>query len=59
MGAQTEYVVVVGAEAFVVVQQTPGVGESMAALKPDDTVSLQWDRKAPRLVPQSLVPQAS
>jgi putative spermidine/putrescine transport system ATP-binding protein len=54
MGAQTEYVVALGAEALVVVQPTPGGGEPLSALKPDDTVSLQWDRKAPRLVPQTL-----
>jgi putative spermidine/putrescine transport system ATP-binding protein len=54
MGAQTEYVVAVGAEALVVVQSTPRVDEPLAALKPDDMVSLHWDRKAPRLVPQAL-----
>jgi putative spermidine/putrescine transport system ATP-binding protein len=64
MGAQTEYVVAVGAEVLVVVQQTPAEGEKLAALRPDDAVSMQWDRKAPRLVlqglvPQSLVPQTS
>jgi putative spermidine/putrescine transport system ATP-binding protein len=58
MGAQTEYVVTVGAEVLVVVQQTPAEGEPLAALRPDDVVSLQWDRKAPRLVPQRLVPQS-
>jgi len=52
MGAQTEYVVALGAESVVVVQPTPGAGEPLAALKPDDIVSLHWDRKAPRLVPQ-------
>jgi putative spermidine/putrescine transport system ATP-binding protein len=59
MGAQTEYVVAVGAEVLVVVQQTPGEGEPLAAMRPDDSVSLQWDRKAPRLVPQSRVLQTS
>jgi putative spermidine/putrescine transport system ATP-binding protein len=54
MGAQTEYVVAVGAEALVVVQSTPHADEPLSALKPDDTVSLHWDRKAPRLVPQAL-----
>ena len=54
MGAQTEYVVAIGAEVLVVVQPTPSAGEPLAALKPDDNVSLQWDRKAPRLVPQAL-----
>jgi putative spermidine/putrescine transport system ATP-binding protein len=54
MGAQTEYVVAIGAEALVVVQATPGTGNPLAALRPDDTVFLQWDRKAPRLVPQTL-----
>jgi putative spermidine/putrescine transport system ATP-binding protein len=54
MGAQTEYVVAVGAEAMVVVQPTPGAGEPLAPLKPDDSVSLQWDCKAPRLVPRTL-----
>jgi putative spermidine/putrescine transport system ATP-binding protein len=58
MGAQTEYVVAVGAEVLVVVQQTPGEGEPLAAVRPDDAVSLQWDRKAPRLVPQSLGPRS-
>jgi putative spermidine/putrescine transport system ATP-binding protein len=58
MGPQTEYVVAVGAESLVVVQQTPGEGEPLAMLKPDDAVSLSWDRKAPRLVPQSPVLQS-
>jgi len=54
MGAQTEYVVAVGAEALVIVQSTPHADEPLAALKPGDMVSLDWDRKAPRLVPQAL-----
>jgi putative spermidine/putrescine transport system ATP-binding protein len=52
MGAQTEYVVAVGAEMLVVVQPTPSSSEPLAALRPDDNVSLHWDRNAPRLVPQ-------
>jgi len=59
MGAQTEYVVAVGAEVLVVVQQTPGEGEPLAVVRPDDVVSLHWDRRAARLVPQSVVPQTS
>ncbi|HLZ05105.1 MAG TPA: ABC transporter ATP-binding protein [Bradyrhizobium sp.] len=53
LGPQTEYHVRVGSEVFVVVRQTPGAHEALAAVKPDDLVSLQWDRKAPRLVPQA------
>lgn len=53
MGAQTEYVVALGDETLVAVRPTPDAGEPLAALKPDDTVSLQWDRKVPRLVPQT------
>jgi putative spermidine/putrescine transport system ATP-binding protein len=53
MGAQTEYVVAVGDESLVVVGPTPGAGEPLSLLKPADIVSLQWDRKAPRLVPQT------
>jgi putative spermidine/putrescine transport system ATP-binding protein len=53
MGPQTEYVVMVGAESFVVIRQTPNAGEPLSQLKQDDTVSLQWDRKAPKLVPQT------
>jgi len=53
LGAQTEYHVRIGKELFVVVCQTPGAGEPLAAVKPQDTVSLQWERAAPRLVPQS------
>jgi putative spermidine/putrescine transport system ATP-binding protein len=53
LGPQTEYHVRVGNEVFVVVRQTPGAQEPLAAVKPQDLVSLQWDRKAPRLVPQA------
>ncbi|WP_315730061.1 MULTISPECIES: ABC transporter ATP-binding protein [unclassified Bradyrhizobium] len=53
MGPQTEYVIAVGDETLVVVRQTPSAGEPLAALRPDDFVSLQWDHKAPRLVPQT------
>jgi putative spermidine/putrescine transport system ATP-binding protein len=53
MGAQTEYVVAVGDESLVVVGPTPGAGEPLSRLKPADIVSLLWDRKAPRLVPQT------
>jgi putative spermidine/putrescine transport system ATP-binding protein len=53
LGPQTEYLVRVGQETFVVVRQTPGAHEPLASVKPEDVVSLQWDRKAPRLVPQT------
>jgi putative spermidine/putrescine transport system ATP-binding protein len=53
LGPQTEYHVGVGKEIFVVVRQTPGADEPLAAVKPKDQVSLAWDRKAPRLVPQT------
>ncbi|WP_315743002.1 MULTISPECIES: ABC transporter ATP-binding protein [unclassified Bradyrhizobium] len=53
MGPQTEYVIAVGDETLVVVRQTPSAGVPLAALRPDDFVSLQWDHKAPRLVPQT------
>ncbi|MGC2779775.1 MAG: ABC transporter ATP-binding protein [Bradyrhizobium sp.] len=53
MGAQTEYVVAIGNETLVAVRPTPDAGEPLALLKPNDPVSLQWDRKAPRLVPQA------
>ncbi|WP_426435740.1 ABC transporter ATP-binding protein [Bradyrhizobium genosp. P] len=52
LGPQTEYHVRVGEEVFVVVQQTPGADEPLASVKPQDQVSLRWDGKAPRLVPQ-------
>jgi putative spermidine/putrescine transport system ATP-binding protein len=53
LGAQTEYRVRIGEETFVVVRQTPGADEPLASVKPEDAVSLQWERKAPRLVPQT------
>ena len=53
LGAQTEYHVRIGNELFVVVRPTPGASEPLAALKPQDPVSLQWEPKAPRLVPQT------
>jgi len=53
LGAQTEYHVRIGKELFVVVRQTPGASEPLASVEPQDTVSLQWERTAPRLVPQS------
>ncbi len=53
LGSQTEYHVGVGKEVFVVIQQTPGANEPLASIKPQDQVSLLWDCKAPRLVPQS------
>jgi len=53
LGAQTEYHVRVGKEIFVVVRQTPGANEPLAAVKPQDLVSLQWEPHAPRLVPQT------
>ena len=43
LGAQTEYHVRIGKELFVVVRQTPGANEPLAALKPQDMVSLQWE----------------
>jgi putative spermidine/putrescine transport system ATP-binding protein len=53
LGPQTEYHVRVGSEVFVVVRQTPGANEPLSSLKPEDIVCLQWDRRAPRLVPQT------
>jgi putative spermidine/putrescine transport system ATP-binding protein len=53
LGAQTEYHVRIGKELFVVVRPTPAESEPLAAVKPEDVVSLQWERNAPRLVPQS------
>jgi len=53
LGAQTEYHVRIGKELFVAVRKTPGASEPLASVKPQDTVSLQWERTAPRLVPQS------
>jgi putative spermidine/putrescine transport system ATP-binding protein len=53
LGPQTEYLVRIGEESLVVVGQTPGADEPLASLKADDIVSLQWDRRAPRLVPQT------
>jgi putative spermidine/putrescine transport system ATP-binding protein len=51
LGPQTEYLVRVGTEAVVVVRQTPGPNEALSSVKPQDIVSLSWDRRAPRLVP--------
>ncbi|MGJ4967618.1 MULTISPECIES: ABC transporter ATP-binding protein [unclassified Bradyrhizobium] len=53
MGAQSEYVVAIGDETLVAVRPTPDASEPLATLKPNDPVSLQWDRKVPRLVPQT------
>ncbi len=53
LGPQSEYHVRVGQEIFVVVRQTPAADEPLALLRPEDVVSLRWDRKAPRLVPQT------
>ena len=53
LGPHTEYLVRVGGESLVVVRQTPDADEPLATLKADDIVSLQWDRRAPRLVPQT------
>jgi putative spermidine/putrescine transport system ATP-binding protein len=53
LGPQTEYHIRIGQETFVVVRQTPAAHEPLALLRPADIVSLQWDRKAPRLVPQT------
>ena len=52
LGPQTEYHVRISEEIFVAVRQTPGVDEPLASVRPDDPVSLNWDRNAPRLVPQ-------
>jgi putative spermidine/putrescine transport system ATP-binding protein len=52
LGAQTEYHVRIGQELFVVVRPTPAASEPLAAVKPQDPVSLAWDPTAPRLVPQ-------
>jgi putative spermidine/putrescine transport system ATP-binding protein len=51
LGPLTEYHVRVGEAPFVVIRPTPGAEEQLAAVKPDDIVSLTWDRRAPRLVP--------
>ncbi|WP_316231452.1 ABC transporter ATP-binding protein [Bradyrhizobium sp. SZCCHNR1051] len=53
MGAQSEYVVAIGDETLVAVRPTPDASEPLATLKPNDPVSLEWDRKVPRLVPQT------
>ena len=53
LGPQTEYHVSIGQGTFVVVRQTPAAHEPLALVRPEDVVSLQWDRKAPRLVPQT------
>jgi putative spermidine/putrescine transport system ATP-binding protein len=53
LGPQTEYHVRIDQETFVVVRQTPGAHEPLAMLRLEDIVSLQWDRKAPRLVQQT------
>ena len=53
LGPQTEYLVRVGGEPFVVVRQTPGPNEALSSVKPQDIVSLTWDPRAPRLVPQA------
>jgi putative spermidine/putrescine transport system ATP-binding protein len=53
LGPQTEYHVRIGEETFVVVRQTPGAHEPLASVKPEDPVSLQWDRNAPRVIPQT------
>jgi putative spermidine/putrescine transport system ATP-binding protein len=53
LGPQTEYHVSIGEEIFVVVRQTPGADEPLASVRPEDLVSLHWDRQAPRLIPQT------
>jgi putative spermidine/putrescine transport system ATP-binding protein len=53
LGPQTEYLVRVGGEPFVVVRQTPGPNEALSSVRPQDIVSLTWDPLAPRLVPQA------
>jgi putative spermidine/putrescine transport system ATP-binding protein len=55
LGAQTEYHVRIGKEVFVVIRPTPDANEPLATVRLQDQVSLQWDRKAPRLVPQTSV----
>ncbi len=51
LGPQTEVHVQIGNAVLVVIQPTPGTDDALAQLKPDDIVSLSWDRRAPRLVP--------
>jgi putative spermidine/putrescine transport system ATP-binding protein len=53
LGAQTEYHVRIGGELFVVIRQTPAADEPLASVKPEDIVSLEWDRRTPRLVPHT------
>jgi len=53
LGPQTEYLVRIGNDSFVVVGQTPAANEPLSSVKPEDIVSLRWDRRAPRLVPQA------
>jgi putative spermidine/putrescine transport system ATP-binding protein len=53
LGPQTEYLVRIGNDSFVVVRQTPAANEPLSSVKPEDILSLQWDRRAPRLVPQA------
>ena len=53
LGAQTEYHVRIGGELFVAVRPTPAASEPLAAVKPQDPVSLAWEPTAPRLVPQT------
>jgi putative spermidine/putrescine transport system ATP-binding protein len=53
LGPQTEYHVRVATEIFVVVRQTPSPTEPLAPVKPQDMVSLAWEPKAVRLVPQT------
>ncbi|MBV9563525.1 MAG: ABC transporter ATP-binding protein [Bradyrhizobium sp.] len=52
LGPQTEVHVRVGDASFVVIRPTPGDDDRLASIKPDDIVSLVWDRRAPRLLPQ-------
>ncbi|MGY8683231.1 ABC transporter ATP-binding protein [Bradyrhizobium sp. UFLA05-153] len=53
LGAQTEYHIRVDGELFVVVRQTPAGNELLASVQPEDIVSLDWDRRTPRLVPHT------
>jgi len=59
LGPQTEYLIRIDNDSFVVVRQTPAANEPLSSVKPEDIVSLQWDRRAPRLVPQAPIQRRS
>jgi len=52
LGPQTEYHVRIGKDSLVVLRPTPTANEPLSSVKPEDIVSLQWDHRAPRLVPK-------